>query len=110
MKEKTCRICGAKFERRNMGHVVCSVECAIKDSRNKQDKELVAKQRKQEKKENQQLRLRKEKLKGRREYTKEAQVAFNRYIRARDHGKNCISCVSGATVISQETQWSSGRG
>lgn len=40
------------------------------------------------------LSERKEKLKTRRDYLKEAQVAFNRYIRIRDENKPCISCGS----------------
>ena len=38
------------------------------------------------------LRKRKEKLKTKGDYTKEAQQAFNAYVRARDKGKSCISC------------------
>jgi len=34
----------------------------------------------------------KERLKTRSDWLREAQVAFNRYIRARDHEKACISC------------------
>lgn len=33
-----------------------------------------------------------EKLKTRSDYMKEAQIAFNAYIRARDHDKSCICC------------------
>jgi hypothetical protein len=39
-------------------------------------------------------KVRKEKLKTAGEYVKEAQAAVNRYIRARDYGKPCISCGS----------------
>jgi len=39
-------------------------------------------------------RERKEKLKTRSDYLKEAQVEFNRYIRERDNGKPCVSCGS----------------
>lgn len=37
-------------------------------------------------------KVRKEQLKTAGDYIKEAQVAVNRYIRARDYGKPCISC------------------
>jgi hypothetical protein len=37
-------------------------------------------------------RAAKEKLKTRSDFNKEAQIAFNRYIRARDMGKPCICC------------------
>lgn len=38
------------------------------------------------------IKERKEKLKTAGDYTKEAQIAFNRYIRIRDEGKPCVSC------------------
>jgi hypothetical protein len=40
------------------------------------------------------IKERKEKLKTRSDYLKEAQVAFNKYVRIRDEGKPCISCGS----------------
>lgn len=40
------------------------------------------------------IRQRKEKLKTKGDYTKEAQQAFNAYVRARDKGKTCISCTT----------------
>ena len=45
-----------------------------------------------EKKERKEIKIRKEKLKSRRDWLKDAQVAFNAYIRARDSGLGCISC------------------
>ena len=42
----------------------------------------------------QDLKERKEKLKTRRDYLKEAQAAFNRYVRIRDEERPCISCGS----------------
>lgn len=38
------------------------------------------------------MRERKEKLKSINDYIKEAQIAVNSYVRARDYGKPCISC------------------
>ena len=46
------------------------------------------------------LRKRKEKLKTKGDFTKEAQQAFNAYVRARDKGKSCISCSSYLTESS----------
>jgi len=45
-----------------------------------------------EKKNRSESRVRKEKLKTRSDYMKEAQVAFNAFIRARDKNKPCICC------------------
>ena len=44
--------------------------------------------------ERKELRQRKDKLKTRSELLREAQAAFNAYIRARDYGKRCVSCLS----------------
>lgn len=43
-------------------------------------------------------RERKEKIKTRSDYMKEAQIEFNKYIRSRDEGKPCISC--GTPLVS----------
>lgn len=45
-----------------------------------------------EKAERKELRQRKDKIKSRSEWIKEAQAAFNAYIRVRDHDLPCISC------------------
>lgn len=46
----------------------------------------------QEKKRKAEIKKKKEGLKTRGDYAKEAQAEFNRFIRMRDHGQNCISC------------------
>lgn len=46
----------------------------------------------QEKKRKAEIKKKKESLKTRGDYAKEAQVEFNRFIRLRDSGDNCISC------------------
>lgn len=77
-----CKICRTEYKKWSMTQKVCGkVECA----------EEYAK-RIREKAERKELRVRKEKLKTRREWINEAQTAFNAYIRARDEGKPCISC------------------
>ena len=63
----------------------CSVECLYAHTA---DKRIAA----QEKKERKVMREAKEKLKSRGEYAKEAQTAFNAWIRERDGGQVCISC------------------
>lgn len=53
----------------------------------------VEKQREQQRKQNRrEIRERKQKLKTRTDWLRDAQNAFNAYIRARDAGKPCISC------------------
>ena len=46
----------------------------------------------QEKKRKSEIKNKKEALKTRGDYAKEAQIEFNRFIRLRDNGCNCISC------------------
>lgn len=66
----------------------CSPSCgyALANHRQRQ-----AAERKRQK-ESRELRKRKEALKSRGDWMREAQAAFNSYIRARDYGKSCISC------------------
>lgn len=76
-----CKICKAVFEKRSTQHVCCSLQCAIENSdRIKAKREAADK------------RERIEKLKTATDYRKEAQTAFNAYVRARDEGLPCISC------------------
>lgn len=85
-KPKKCQGCGEPFYPRFLStEKVCGVQCAMivgkKKNEQKKDQEW-RKERKQ----------RKEAIKTRSDYAKEAQTAFNAYIRARDKGKPCISC------------------
>lgn len=83
MKLVKCKICGVEYERQRIGQKTCSVKCAI---------EMAKAQRiKVEKKEDRAKRI---KLKTMADWMKEAQAAFNKYVRIRDHGKPCISCGS----------------
>ena len=80
-KKKGCKICKKKFNPWTSFAKTCSVACAL---------ELV--RRENEKDERKAHRKAKEGLKTRSDHLREAQVAFNRYIRARDHNEVCISC------------------
>lgn len=87
-----CKQCKTKQDKEDLYYAgvyyFCDVDCA-KDfaiaNIEKGRKKKVAEVKKRD-------RVRKEKLKTAGDYIKEAQVAVNRYIRARDHGKPCISC------------------
>lgn len=90
-RPKTCRnpACAAKFTPQRLGQAVCSPKCglAIKDvNKDKARKSLAQIERKA-------IKERKEKLKGRGDYVREAQQAFNEFIRWRDRlaGHACIS-------------------
>lgn len=79
---RTCKSCQTKFEPKyNTIQPTCSIKCAIDYANEKKLKE----RRKD-------TRRRKQALKTRVDWLKEAQTAFNAYIRERDKGQNCISC------------------
>lgn len=91
LKPKKCKSpeCRQSFQPRNSMQVVCSPKCGLT---------LAAIQRKKreaqiEREDRQKTRERKERLKTRGDYTREAQQAFNEFIRWRDRaaGNACIS-------------------
>lgn len=91
-KPRKCPICSTEYIPRSSLQKVChNYRCAIAFNK-KRDEELAAReQRKQERLQRDELRQRREKLKGQADWEKEAQAAFNRYIRWRDFGKGCAS-------------------
>ena len=80
----TCIICNRLFTKQRMGQKVCGPVCAGKVAKTSR-KAVVIKERESTK-------LRKAKLKTKNDWTKEAQIAINAYIRARDKDLSCISC------------------
>jgi len=85
MRAKVCKVCKADFNPMRSLQSVCGPRCAVKHS-------SLTNTNAREKSARKALRKRKEALKTRSDWIKEAQVAFNAYIRARDYGKPCISC------------------
>jgi len=81
LKPKKCRICREEFIPRSGLQRVCSTECAIAATR--QVHEKIERRLHAE---------RKRALKTRSQHLREAQAAFNAYIRARDVDLPCISC------------------
>lgn len=84
MIQRTCKTCKTKFETDMSYKFTCSEECAIKWAKKqkaKQDRD----ERRARRQEFGSIAIRKQDIK------KQAQDAFNKYIRARD-GKVCISC------------------
>ena len=80
-RTKKCRVCRTSFSPRNSTQIVCGWECAF---------ELTVQKRiKTERKETRDAKL---KLKSRADWAREAQSAFNKYIRQRDRELPCISC------------------
>lgn len=66
----------------------CSPDCAIVIARKKQSRE----RKSIEQRERREIKVRKEALKGRGDHLREAQAAFNEFIRLRDAEQPCISC------------------
>lgn len=84
---KACKQCGTQFAPARPLQAVCSPICAARLVR-------VAKREKtaQKAKERKSIRERKEAIKRKPDLIREAQTAFNAYIRLRDHGLPCICC------------------
>ena len=85
---KKCRHCKEKFEPFNSTQVACSAPCALVLGKKAAEKK--AKQKQKQKR--QWIRKQKERLKSRGDHLKEAQQAFNAFIRERDRDQPCISC------------------
>lgn len=89
-KPKKCRVetCRTPFVPSRMGQAVCSPACAMIDAPRhepKARKALAEIGRKE-------LRAAKVKIKPRAQHMKEAQTAFNAWVRERDVGLPCVSC------------------
>jgi len=87
-KPRACRVCTSKFTPTRGFVSWCSPECGFELSTEKVRK-AAAKQALADRRE---TRAKLEKLKTRSQWLKEAQVAFNAFIRLRDAAQPCISC------------------
>jgi len=83
VKQKTCRICKIKFDPFSSTQVVCGMSCAIERA----EKQSAEKQKKANAKQKREFKAKDKPLRAR-----QAQRAFNAYIRARDNKEPCISC------------------
>lgn len=91
-KAKTCPVCKEVFQPRNSLQKVCNYQCAIKWNRQKQKAKDKAAKAKSEREQRKATAKAKERLKTLSDWLREAQQAFNAYIRERDSGQPCISC------------------
>jgi Bacteriophage Lambda NinG protein. len=89
-KPKTCKnpACGISFPPQRLGQAVCSPKCglAIKDVNQEKARKSLAELGRKE------IRAAKERIKPKGQYMKEAQTAFNAWVRERDAALTCISC------------------
>lgn len=89
MTLKQCSQCPRLFSPMNSMQSVCGPSCALKKVRAQKKAEIAT------------TRERKAALKRIPDLIKEAQVVFNRWIRARDHDQPCISCGAPPPDLSQ---------
>lgn len=87
-RPKKCRVCRETYTPSKPLQIVCSPSCALLHAKQKGEKERKA----LAKIERKAIREAKEKIKPRAAYMKEAQAAFNAWVRERDAGLPCISC------------------
>lgn len=90
-KEKKCKDCKEVFQPFRFAQPRC-VPCAIIKGKADTAKQICNDKKKAKKEFNAETRSRKRALKGKSEYKKEAQAAFNAFIRQRDIELPCISC------------------
>lgn len=87
-KQHKCKECGAYYVKFQSTQQVCSVKCAMAMGKRKAE----AKRKQADKAERRERKARLEKLKSRRDYEKDLQKEFNKFIRLRDRDLPCISC------------------
>ena len=92
-KRKACKFCGKDFEPFQSTQKACATpECSLGYVRQQAREQARKAQRRKD-------RAWKAANKPRTEFIRDAQSAFNAYIRARDHGKPCVSCGTPAWEI-----------
>ena len=80
-RKRRCKVCRSLFAPRSITHKACGPGCAVVVA----EAERKAQERKSDK-------VRKLALKSRQDWLREAQAAFNAFIRERDRADPCISC------------------
>ncbi|MBX9404806.1 recombination protein NinG [Pseudomonas baetica] len=89
-KPKKCKnpACGISFPPQRLGQAVCSPKCALAmaPANTEKARKAIAQRDRRE------IQVRKEKLKSRADHLREAQAAFNEWVRLRDADRPCISC------------------
>jgi len=92
-KPKKCPICTTEYTPRSSLQKVChNYRCAMEFNRQVGERNAAREIRKQERLQRDDLRQRRERLKGKSEWNREAQAAVNKFIFWRDYGDPCIAC------------------
>ena len=90
VKHKACKACGAKFRPSLSTQKACGVKCALALAKKPENQAVARKAIAQ--RERREIQVRKQKLKSRADYVREAQAVFNQWVRLRDEALPCISC------------------
>ena len=98
-KQKKCKHCGQLFTPNRKLQSVCSWLCAVQLGKERFAKSVELNKKKLAKED----RLERTRIKTKAQWMKEAQAAFNAFIRERDKDKPCISCQRTEAV-----QWHAG--
>ena len=85
---RKCKVCRTEYEPTKPMQTVCGFDCALTLSFSERAKAEKVAQVKDKRETKQKL----DKLKTKAQWAKEAQAAFNKFIRLRDHDQPCISC------------------
>ena len=88
LKQRKCKACHHPFTPARSTQTACGIDCAMQLAHEKKVKLAECDRLDNVRKD----RARKEKLKSRPELAREAQAAFNAWVRLRDADKPCISC------------------
>ena len=88
LKQRKCKACHHPFTPARSTQTACGIDCAMQLAHEKKVKVAECDRLDTVRKD----RVRKERLKTRRDWEKEAQTAFNAFIRARDKDMPCICC------------------
>jgi len=91
-KPRKCKVCGDEYPPFNSIQKVCGPKCAIELVKQDNAKKLAKDKKIKEKLDRHDLKRRKDALKSKSDWMKEAQAEFNKYVRLRDDGEPCISC------------------
>ena len=92
LKQHKCKECSEYYTKFRSTQQVCSVKCAMAMGKRKAEEKRKKLEKADRLEASRRMRERKEKLKSRSDWLKEAQKAFNEFIRLRDADLPCISC------------------
>ena len=96
MSYRKCATCGTRKKKIQMRispvMAFCNMDCQVKYAMKNKDRSAEKQKAERDKEFRAETRRRKDRIKSKGDWAKEAQAAFNRYIRLRDRDLPCISC------------------